>query len=168
VNSVEGWKTYINNEYHYELKYPPTWEFEERDSESPDYVSFTIPGREKEDQDPTGAIGIKADKRDIPVTTDDESILRFQSFMDSCSSQTPTQCTQKISDDYEFEKQITIDGKPAFQTYGGCCMAIGRHIFLYRDEYTFRFTLYNLGRNAPSLENEDVFDLILSTFEFRK
>ena len=83
--------------------------------------------------------------------------------MNSCSSQTPTQCTQKTSDDYKFEKQILIAGKPAFQTYGGCCMDFGRHIFLYNNSNTYRFTLYNLGPNTPNIKNEEIFNQILST-----
>lgn len=162
----EDWKAYTNVKYSYEVKYPPSWTTTERNSISYDFVSLLPPDSSSDSISSPGIIWIKAEKNNSLTTSEDDSLKIFQSFMNSCSSQTPTQCTQKNSDDYKFEKQISIAGKPAFQTYGGCCMDYGRHVFLYNNYNTYRFTLYNPGPNIPNLKNEDVFNQILSTFEF--
>ena len=159
-----GWEKYTNTEYRFEVEYPPTWEIKEINNFAYYFVSFLPP--EANTRDTTGSVGIMIEKGGTLVTTDTEALNRFQSFMDTCSSQTPTQCDQRTSDDYKIEGETTIDDRLAFQTYGGCCMDIGRHIFLYHDIYLYRFTLYNLGPNIPNLKNENIFNQILSTFEF--
>ena len=162
----EDWKTYKNAKYTYEVKYPSSWTFKESNSISYDFVSFLPPDVSADSTTSPGIIWIKVEKNNSLVITEDDALETFQSFMNSCSSQTPTQCTQKTSDDYKFEKQILIAGKPAFQTYGGCCMDFGRHIFLYNNSNTYRFTLYNLGPNTPNIKNEEIFNQILSTLRF--
>lgn len=163
TSSTDDWKVYSNTKFNYEVKYPSTWKFKESKNISSDYVSFLS---SEDNDDPTGTIGIQAERINTQISTDADSLKQFETFMDSCSTQTPTQCTQKTSDDYEFKKQIRIAGKLAFQTYGGCCMEFGRHIFLYHNTNSYRFTLYNLGPNTSGLKNEDVFNQILSTFKF--
>lgn len=163
---IVDWKTYTNTKYYYTVKHPSTWRVKENNNISYDFVSFLPPDISVNDS--TGTVGIKAEKISTQVKTDADALRRFQDFMGSCSSQTPTQCTQKNSDDYQLEKQITIAGKTAFQTYGGCCMDVGRHVFLYHNTNSYRFTLYDTESSKSNLNNENVFNQILSTFKFTK
>lgn len=157
-----NWKTYRNMKYGFEFNYPSKWNVKEKNSTTYDFVTLY----ENNIADTTGNIGIKLEKIDSQITTDSEALIIFQAFMDSCSSQIPTECTRKNSDDYKLEKQVRIADKIAFQTYGGCCMDFGRHVFLYQNTTSYRFTLLNLGQEGSSLKNEDVFNQILSTFKF--
>jgi len=164
---LENWITYINTSYDYEVMYPPNWTVKEKFA--PKIISFLPPSNviDNNNPDSTGEITIVVDGWGPQVSTAIDVQKNFQSFMSDCSSQTPTQCTRKNNEDYFFEKQITIAGQPAFQTYGGCCMDIGRHVFLFSgSNHSFTFTLYNLGTNKTDLLNEDIFNQILLSFKF--
>ena len=161
--SPSDWNSYTNPKHEYEVKYPPDWTAAESNNFSYDFVSFSSPAGES--NNPI-IVSIKAEKLRRKVTTQEDARNIFKSYMDSCSTQTPTQCTQKTSDDYKFEKEVTISGRTASQTYGGCCMDIGRHIFTYINNNEYRFTLYNTDANLSPLPNEGIFNQILSTFRY--
>lgn len=164
VGETTNWKTYINKKHNYQVMYPPVWTTRENNNLSYDFISFEPSDTTK--NDPNGSIGLMITKTSLFVKTEADAKNAFQTFMDSCSPDTPTECTKKVSDSYKFEKQVTVAGKLAFQTYGGCCEDFGRHIFLYHKDNEYRFTLYNLGPSSDKLRNEEVFNQILSTFKF--
>lgn len=166
---IVDWVGYTNAESNYTVQYPSSWIAEKSTNTNYDIVSFSPPQPTGvSPTDPTGTITILVDNFRGSITTDGEALTAFQSFMDSCSSQTPTQCTEKNSDVYTLEKQIRVAGNPAFQVYGGCCDHFGRHVFLYRGNLSYQITLYNLGPTVETLPNEDVFSQMLSSFAFIK
>ncbi len=164
IENIEGWKTFKNSKYKYEIKYPNNWTLSTEENSS-NYLVFISPPNKESTNNSSGNVMIMHDN--ILFTAEGNSPQnQFKSFMESCNSQTPTSCTEKNKDDYRFEKEISIAGTTAFQTYGGCCMDIGRHVFLFADNLTYRFTLKNLSSQTDKIPNEEIFEQILSTFRF--
>lgn len=155
-NKVDS-KTYVGKGLSF--NYPSTWSIKELD----DLVAINPPDVKK--NDPTGSISIFITPINEDVSTDLDAKKAFDNFMNSCSSETPVSCDEKTSDQFQLEKQITVDGKIAFQTYGGCCQEFGRNVFVFKGNYRYKITLYNLG-SKENLINEDVYGQILSTFQF--
>jgi hypothetical protein len=157
------WKIYKSDNY--QLLYPPTW----RIKESSNFVSFIPPDTKGNDSE--GIIGVMTTKIDSTVKTQADALKVFRQYLESCDPETPQGCingtaTRKVSDYYKVEKQIKIGDKILFQTYGGCCMDIGRHVFLYNNDYQYRITLYYTDQHVLKPKNEDIFNQILSTFKF--
>lgn len=156
----DDWKSYINEEGKFKFKYPPGWTL----SEDGD-ITWLFPP-DNLGQNNSGIISISFENINTFISTEQQAITHFQAFMDSCSPSTPTSCTEKVSDNFQFEKQIMVAKMPAFQTYGGCCLDIGRRVFLYHNNNSYTFTLYNTGTNTQHLINEDIYNQLLSSFEF--
>ncbi len=155
------WTTYSDPKLAFSVTFPSNWTIKNiSDSD----VSFSAPGQQNTDSD-TGIL-VSTDAWWQPTGNLPDSQSKFNSFINNCSSVTPTTCAQKNNEFYKFEKQVTVAGLPAFQTYGGCCMDIGRHIFVYNGDTAYRITLYNVGLKENEFRNLDVFNRFLSTFKF--
>lgn len=156
-----NWKVYKNDKHGFEIKLPPNWHIDEEGSTS-NFLLFIVPDNYKRGGFDDGMIEISVKLSPMYTSSDVDSEKVFNYFSELCSPSTPTSCTEKVKDVYHLEKTIVVNGKTAFQTYGGCCMNTGRHVFVFSKDKTFQITLTN--NQGGELENEDVFNKIMSTF----
>ena len=149
-----NWKTYTNSKYGYQVKYPSAWIAKESNLMT---VRFSSPDTNEFDH--AGEVSIIIDEEDSIVNTEKEADEAFQKMNELLKTQSETE------DTYKLEKKITVGDLLAFKTTGGCCLDVGRHVFIFKETNIYRITLYGPLTNLP-LKNQEIFNQILSTFKF--
>ncbi len=146
-DETANWKTYINNAYNFEFKYPPTYEFE---SENPNSVTFS---------------GTFGDNQKIPS----ELTLNFNPSIDSsilkkCGETTAIGEYKCLTDP---TSEATINGirfrKIHIMEGSGDAMGSAKYVVQTVDKPTLEFIHTVLGGGV-----ENRMDKILSTFRFSR
>ena len=147
----DHWQTYINNNI--TLRIPQDWTFE---TETDKLISLY--NLEQSNAEFRNSIVIE-NRGQIPEKTIDEFMDRFLEEPDLAAG-------GLNKDSYKVIEKILIGGEKAWVTRGGCCLNIGKHVFVVHNANLYVLTLLDTNLLSDELTYEDIYDEILSSFKF--
>ncbi len=148
-------QTYKNKEYGFEIKYPTSWEINEK--KNPTWSEMAI--------DPFYFLLIIKDQKES------NNVIRITVYNDSelHSLENWIKIVENNPVEAHFSKieEVSVAGESAVRGTFGCCMTFRETIFLVRDNSLFEISGGNLGvSHNEHYDYEDIFNQIVSTFRF--
>jgi hypothetical protein len=161
ADPTAGWKTYVSNKYHYQIKYPPEWTTQidcEGGIPNDDYVCLESPDLQI---NPVPAVtGGKLITIAAPGSS--EFVINKESTANSAYPAADF-CQQVNLDKYQSCNPIKVNGQKMIEKIWGVLPAID--IAILGPDDTIKLTIRL--QNAPKMvESDTIFDQILSTFRF--
>ena len=160
-DETANWKTYRNEEYGYEIKYPKDWEYG-TDKEQPNILWLGHPLSGKQ----TFSL--------IIIVYDNPDKLTSKQWVEKLLQENREKVEKKEAAPitYREEKEVTIAGLPAYELYGVFAYDQSEEqIYLAKENYVYRFSFpvaeENLNLSNP-IENNRIIHQMLSTFKFLK
>lgn len=152
VDQLVGWQEYINDRYHYKIKYPPDWYFL-KEGYSPPPPTAIMLSNQKEGSNPGSPwvtfsiiVDEKLDRLTLP-SIEETASLRAEGYD---------------------HKKINMAGEEAmylFESQGDVQRSKAKYIYIIHKDYIYRI---DWGGDSKELldQNDEIFQKMLSSFTF--
>ena len=159
-----NWKTYKDEKYKYEFRYPNDWNLVE--NKFYPEMAFIKPPSTTELENLAKNTSLTANINTTPNFLSAAPNQSIDQFMEIFYQSTNPATGTLEKDVFKFDKTISINGRKAWVITGGCCVDYGIHVFVINNGAVMRITLNTYTDKGRPWMFEEVFDQILSTFQF--